>query len=324
MNLTELLQAIADAIRTKTKGTDTINAQDFPTAIENIKSNTEPSKTVIPALIKQTVLPSEDYDAMSEVVVDTIPYSEVNNSSGGITALIAASIPLPTKGDVITLNLGTTAASGVNNTYKVLKMNGNQALVVAMYDYSTATQFNTESVTTTFSDSSGTTSTGQKYEGSILDTLLNTTFYGAMNTTMKTAIIPQNIIQTIWKWNSGSSTSFDYAQEQNWTGTYRYHQNKGSVAIGSRCVFALDMSDIAEYFDGKTATSNELMQLFYNQNTPTTYTTPMLRSADVDGSESIWFISAATGNVNSGNINGSRPVRPAFVIDLSKVTWSET
>ena len=37
MNLVELLQSIADAIRTKTKGTDKINAQDFPTAIANIK-----------------------------------------------------------------------------------------------------------------------------------------------------------------------------------------------------------------------------------------------------------------------------------------------
>lgn len=37
MNLVELLQSIADAIRTKTKSTDKINAQDFPTAIANIK-----------------------------------------------------------------------------------------------------------------------------------------------------------------------------------------------------------------------------------------------------------------------------------------------
>lgn len=37
MNLTELLQGIADAIRTKTKSTDKINAQDFPAAISNIE-----------------------------------------------------------------------------------------------------------------------------------------------------------------------------------------------------------------------------------------------------------------------------------------------
>lgn len=36
MNLTELLQAIADAIRTKKGTTETINAQDFPTEIANL------------------------------------------------------------------------------------------------------------------------------------------------------------------------------------------------------------------------------------------------------------------------------------------------
>ena len=36
MNLTELLQAIANVIREKTGKTDTINAQDFPTEIGNI------------------------------------------------------------------------------------------------------------------------------------------------------------------------------------------------------------------------------------------------------------------------------------------------
>lgn len=38
MNLTELLQSIANAIRTKTGKTETINAQDFPNEITNIKS----------------------------------------------------------------------------------------------------------------------------------------------------------------------------------------------------------------------------------------------------------------------------------------------
>lgn len=37
MNLTELLQAIADAIRTKKGTTETINAQDFPTEIANLQ-----------------------------------------------------------------------------------------------------------------------------------------------------------------------------------------------------------------------------------------------------------------------------------------------
>ena len=228
------------------------------------------------------------------------------------------SITMPVKSDIITMDLGTTAAAGTNNTYRVLKTSGTQAFVVAMYDYNTSTKYNTSSITTTFSDGS----TGQKYEGSNLDTVLNTTFYGAMNDTAKAAIVPQTINQTIWGYNTGSSTDFDYAQEYNWGGTYKYHQNKGSVSVGERYVFALDMTDLADYFDNKTATSNQLMQLFYNQDKPTTYTSPWLRSAYADDSNYCWHVDSDYGIVGSSNYGSFNALRPAFVIDLSKVDWS--
>ena len=48
----------------------------------------EPSKTVTPYTTAQTILPSSDYDVMSEVVVSAIAYSEVENSAGGLTVTI--------------------------------------------------------------------------------------------------------------------------------------------------------------------------------------------------------------------------------------------
>ena len=227
------------------------------------------------------------------------------------------SITMPVKSDIITMDLGTTAAAGTNNTYRVLKTSGTQAFVVAMYDYNTSTKYNTSSITTTFSDGS----TGQKYEGSNLDTVLNTTFYGAMNDTAKAAIVPQTINQTIWGYNTGSSTDFDYAQEFNWGGTYKYHQNKGSVSVGERYVFALDMTDLVDYF-GNTAASKQLMQLFYNQDTPTTITYPWLRSANADNSNDCWPVDSYSGIVGYDYYVCSYAVRPAFVIDLSKVDFT--
>ena len=414
MNLTELLQATADAIRTKTKSTDTINAQNFPTAIENIKggsgnataadvlsgktfsnddgeatgsmtNNGAVSTTIaqggsytIPAgyhngsgkvsatansgtastsqvlsgqtfysnsATKQTgtmtnqgtktysittkaqsiIIPQGYHSGSGTVSIDATEQAKIvpENILKGITILgvegsvIEKPFVAPDIGQIITMDLGTTAAAGTNNTYRVLSINGTQAKVVAMYDYNTSTAFNTSSITTTFSDGS----TGQKYEDSNLDAVF-TTFYNAMNDTAKAAIVPQNINQTIWGYNTGSSTDFDYAQEYNWEGTYNYHQNKGSVSVGERYVFALDMTDLADYFDNKTATSNQLMQLFYNQDKPTTYTYPWLRSANAGSSNYCWHVRSSSGNVSSSYYVYSYAVRPAFVIDLSKVDWS--
>ena len=53
----------------------------------------EPSKTVTPYTTAQTVQPSSQYDVMSEVVVNAIAYSEVENSAGGMTVTIGTVAP---------------------------------------------------------------------------------------------------------------------------------------------------------------------------------------------------------------------------------------
>ena len=63
--------------------------------IEGIMSGTEDAnpqaKTVVPTTSEQTILPdtSEGYNYLSQVTVQAIPYSEVANSAGGLTATIA-------------------------------------------------------------------------------------------------------------------------------------------------------------------------------------------------------------------------------------------
>lgn len=60
--------------------------------VEGTMSSTEganpQSKTVTPGTSKQTVLPDEGYNYLSEVVVEPIPYAESANSAGGITVTI--------------------------------------------------------------------------------------------------------------------------------------------------------------------------------------------------------------------------------------------
>ena len=222
---------------------------------------------------------------------------------------------LPVKGDIISMELGTTAVAGTNDTYRVLKMDGTKAFVVAMYDYNTSTVFNSSSTTTTFSNGS----VGQKYAGSTLDTLLNTTFYNAMNDTAKTAIVPQNITQSIATRDKTSSANYDLLNK-NTLGTTFYYTINGTVSIGERYVYALDISDLAEY--DKNMDNYKLNQTLYNQDIPTTITYPWLRSASIEKNIRCFSVQSDYNYILVDYFAaGNRAVRPAFVIDLSKVDF---
>lgn len=48
----------------------------------------EASKTVTPTASQQTILPSTNYDAMAQIVVEAVPYTEIDNLQGGKTVTI--------------------------------------------------------------------------------------------------------------------------------------------------------------------------------------------------------------------------------------------
>ena len=53
----------------------------------------ESSKTATPYTTQQTILPSTNYDAMAQVVVEAIAYVETDNAAGGKTATIGTVAP---------------------------------------------------------------------------------------------------------------------------------------------------------------------------------------------------------------------------------------
>ena len=61
--------------------------------VEGTMSGTEDAKpqakTVTPSTEAQTILPDEGYNYLSQVTVSAIPYSESDNSAGGVTVTIA-------------------------------------------------------------------------------------------------------------------------------------------------------------------------------------------------------------------------------------------
>jgi hypothetical protein len=81
-----------------------------------------------------------------------------------------------------------------------LNVNGNVCKVLGMFDDLTS-KYNSTSMTTTFGST-----TAQKYEGSTLDTYLNTTWYNTLSSEAKNAIVPENVVQYCYKYYGKSDT----------------------------------------------------------------------------------------------------------------------
>ena len=229
-------------------------------------------------------------------------------AGGGSTPTVA----MPAKGDLISIE---------GSQYRVLSMNGTQAKVLAMSD-ATSMKFNDSSITTSFGGTNG-----QKYEGSKLDNYLENTWFAGLSQDMKDAIIPQDIVQNGYSYSDEPNTSGDfsggitYKYQYNWDNSdYENLIFKGSVSIGSRHVFELDIKDIYDYFGKNEITSSELNMMFFNTETSVN-SIVWLRSANADDAGSTFYVFGDIGYFDYYNYADTDSVRPAFVIDLSKIDF---
>lgn len=229
-----------------------------------------------------------------------------------------SSITMPKKGDLIDIE---------GKEYRVLDINGTQAKVMSMFsipdDY---IKFNETSVTTNFSGSEG-----QKYEGSNLDTYLNTTWYDQQSQSLKNAIVDQNISQNAYQFFGSScdpanyTYNYQYGWDNDWYENYQYI---GNVQIGNRHVYTLDVKDIYDYFGKKCISSNELNEMFFNDKTELPFEPKFnicLRSSYLENNKTNYVIAVCgeTGAFSSIDYkNTTYTTRPEFVVDLSKIDFS--
>ena len=223
----------------------------------------------------------------------------------------------PVKGDLIELDLDRQGAKD----YRVLKISGSVAQVMAMYDTLTS-KYNSTSTTTTFGST-----TAQKYADSTLDTYLNTTWYNTLTSATKAAIVPENVVQHCYQYydepNTPNTPTYTYQYQFNWSDSdYENADNVGNVVVGNRNVFALDLKDIFDYFGKVCITSNELMTLFFNQTTQVSKYL-WLRSSYADFSDSAWSVYGADGILSSLIVNDSFVVRPALNLDISQIPYTK-
>ena len=81
---TEQAKLVAKNIR---QGISLFGVEGSMSSTEGMKAQ---SKAVTPKITKQTILPDETYNALSQVEVAAIPYSEAENNAGGLTVTIGA------------------------------------------------------------------------------------------------------------------------------------------------------------------------------------------------------------------------------------------
>lgn len=224
----------------------------------------------------------------------------------------------PVKGDLIELDLDGQGAKD----YRVLKISGSVAQVMAMYDTLTS-KYNSTNTTTTFGST-----TAQKYAYSTLDTYLNTTWYNTLTSATKAAIVPENVVQHCYQYydepNTPDTPTYTYQYQYNWSDSdYENANDVGNVTVGNRNVFALDLKDIFDYFGKVCITSDELMTLFFNQTTAVSKYL-WLRSSRADLSSNAWIVLGDDGTLDYGYyVYGSYVVRPALNLDISQIPYTK-
>ncbi len=219
---------------------------------------------------------------------------------------------MPVKGDLITMNL-----DGTDRQYRVLKIvNGTTVEVLGMWD----------GLSSSFiSDLNG----SDIYAGSPLDSCLNTTWYNTLSSNAKAAIVPKNISQYRYWFNSSVYNQITHA-------SYADYSSKSlkSAILYERNIYALDIEDIEEYFGGTAGSvslntpgkfsGDDLVTLFWNTTAPG-FIYMWLRSAAQDSSPSVWQVAGFYKQIAQVIGSSSKPsyiARPAFQIDLSKVDFT--
>ena len=221
----------------------------------------------------------------------------------------------PAKGSIVKMNL-----DGTERQYRVLSVNGNVCKVLGMWDNFTS-KYNETSTTTTFGST-----TAQKYEGSTLDTYLNTTWYNTLSSEAKNAIVPENVVQYCYKYydepNTPNTPTYTYQYQYNWSDSdYENADNIGNVTVGERNVFALDLKDIFDYIGKVCITSDELMTMFWNSTTKVSKY-PWLRSSRAGYSSGAWGVNGYYGGLYYDGVTYSSVVRPALNLDMSKIQYT--
>ena len=231
--------------------------------------------------------------------------------------------PIVPKGSLVKMNL-----DGTERQYRVIKCNGNVAQVMAMYDTLTSAWNTDTSKTTTMG-----TLTVAKYEGSDIDTYLNTTWYNTLTSAAKAAIVPESVVCDTWYWDNTGDPDYTGTYGNSVPGTYNYTISKyagGTLNIGNRNVFALGVQDVIDYLNDSSVQVDttailrnvNIWKMFWNDEVSYSGKYLWLRSSYADGSSLAWYVYGSFGGLGSIFGNNSYVVRPALNLNLNQIDFT--
>lgn len=255
-----------------------------------------------------TLTPNAAYNIQVKAKAAVYEDSDLSNA---IRYVASRPVTYPVKGDLIYLG---------SDIYRVLKINGSIAEVLAMDDSTVAQKF----------DDSGNSNV---YANSSLDSYLTSTFYNSLSTAIQNAIVEKTFQQDSWysgsnpsaiaKYNGTNSDASDY--------TVSLMSTTFGASISRKC-YVLSCQDVIDYLEvtpamvssNTTLTTENVWKMFWNQTTAPVNSGTWLRSADSEESVIVFSIDSNNGILYNDFVDESHTVRPAFQIDLSKVEWLRT
>ena len=256
------------------------------------------------------------WEALSAKTYDITIVAKANGyrdsaPSAAVSVTKAPAVVMPNKGDIITLD---------SKQYRVLKTEGTVAEVLCMYDANSSIKFDSES--------SGYNNT---YAGKNIDTYCNNTFYSGLSAAMKSAIVDKTFTQDSWARVESAPT------ESHYTGKYgssTYYLTLINAAYGSsitRHCYCLSVQDVLDYLEATTSmgtsdttlTDTNIWKMFWNDMTSPSDKDIWLRSANTWNYYTAFCVYGSKGYFLDDNVSEAKVVRPAFQIDLSKISWSK-
>ena len=232
-------------------------------------------------------------------------------------------IIMPVKGDLINLDLDGNGAK----QYRVIKSNGEVAQVMSMYDYHGTVAWGGHSTTKMG------TLTVAKYEGSDIDTYLNTTWYNKLTSTTKAAIVPESVVCDAWYQDNTGDPDYTGTYGNSVPGTNNYTISKyagGTLNIGNRNVFVLGVQDVIDYLNDSSVQVDttailrnvNIWKMFWNGKVPEPDKNPWLRSSYARDNEYVWFINGKSGHLSCRDPTNPQIIRPTLNLDLNKIKFS--
>lgn len=190
-----------------------------------------------------------------------------------------------------------------------------------MYDANSSIKFD--------SASSGYNNT---YEGKNIDTYCNNTFYNSLSAAMKSAIVDKTFTQDSWARDTSVPAQSHYTGKDSSSTYYLTLANAAFGASITRHCYCLSVQDVLDYLEATksmgesdtTLTDTNIWHMFWNATaSPQSGKYIWLRSANSSYSGRALYIKGPSGGLGANTVTYLYVARPAFQIDLSKISWSK-